>query len=151
MDEIEQAGETMDRRNFFAALAAPFGAALVLKASDVFAYDNPRRWVRTPVRRRIRRPVVIRTRFGRPFWVVPLGLVAGWELSNANRVVVVRETHFIEKAGVRSEVAIVQDTSEKIEQVEITREDTAENSKNLQGSVLDEDDTTTPAIVSASR
>ena len=51
----------------------------------------------------------------------------------------------------KSEVAIVQDSSDKIEQVEITREDTAENSRNLQGSVLDDGDTTTPAIVSASR
>lgn len=141
----------MNRRNIFAALAVPLGGALTLKASEVFAYDNPRRWVRTPARRRIRRPVVIETRFGRPFWVVPVELVAGWELSQANRVVVVRETHVIQRAGVKSEVAIVQDTIEKLEQVEITREDTAENRKNLRGSVLDDADTTTPAIVSASR
>ena len=70
----------MKRRNFFAALAVPLGVALTLKAGDVFAYDNPRRW--PPVRRRIRRPVVIRTSSGRPFWVVPVGLVAGWELSS---------------------------------------------------------------------
>ena len=139
----------MKRRNFVAALAVPLGVGLTLKASDVFAYDNPRHW--PPVRRRIRRPVVIRTTSGRPIWVVPVGLVAGWELSHADRVVIVRETHFIEKAGVKSEVAIVQDASDRIEQVEITREDTAENSRNLQGSVLDDGDTTTPAFVSASR
>ena len=139
----------MNRRTFFAATAAPLGVALTFKASDVFAYDNPRRW--PPVRRRIRRPVVMGTSFGRPCWVVPVGLVAGWELSHANRVVIVRETHFIEEAGVKSEVAIVQDATDKIEQVEITREDTAENSRNLQGSVLDDGDTTTPAFVSASR
>ena len=138
----------MNRRTFFAALAAPLGVALTLKAGDVFAYDNPRRW--PPVRRRIRRPVVIRTHSGRPIWVVPLELAAGWELSNSNRVVVVRETHFVEKAGVQSEVAIVQDSSDKIEQVAIAREDTPENSRNLQGSVLDDGDTTTPAIVSKS-
>jgi len=149
MDEIAPSGETMNRRNMFTALAAPVGVALTFKASDVFAYDNPRSW--PPVRRRIRRPVDIRTSSGRTFWVVPVGLVAGWELSYANRVVVVRETHFVEKAGVRSEVAIVQDMSDKIEQVEITREDTAENSRNLQGSVLDEGDTTTPALASTSR
>ena len=141
----------MNRRNFYTALAAPLGVALTLRASDVFAYDNPRRWVRTPVRRRIRRPVVIRTSSGRPFWVVPVDLVAGWELSQPSRVVVVRETHFIEKTGAKSEVAIVQDSSDKLEQVEIIREDTAENSKDLQGSVLENGDTTTPAIVSASR
>ena len=138
----------MNRRTFFAALAAPLGVALTLKAGDVFAYDNPRRW--PPVRRRIRRPVVVRTRSGRSVWVVPLELVAGWELSNANRVVVVRETHFVEEAGVQSEVAIVQDSSDKIEQVAIAREDTPENSRNLQGSVLDDSDTTTPALVSKS-
>jgi len=138
----------MNRRTFFAALAAPLGVALTLKAGDVFAYDNPRRW--PPVRRRIRRPVVIRTNSGRSIWVVPLELAAGWELSNSNRVVVVRETHFVEEAGVQSEVAIVQDSSDKIEQVEIAREDTPENSRNLQGSVLDDGDTTTPAIVSKS-
>jgi hypothetical protein len=138
----------MNRRNFFAALAAPVGVALTLKVGAVLAYDNPRRWMRPRlrVRRRIRRHVFIRTRFGRPFWVVPIGLAAGWELSHANRVVVVRETRFIEKDGVKTEVAIVQDASGKTEQVEITREDSADNRKNLEGSVLDESDTTTPAI-----
>src|SRR5688572_2539627 len=97
MDEIEQSGETMNRRSFFPALAVPLGAALTSKASDVFACDNPRRWVRASARRRIRRPV-IRPHLGRPFWVVPVGLVAGWELSHANRMVVVRETHFVERA-----------------------------------------------------
>ena len=71
-------------------------------------------------------------------------------MSNSNRVVVVRETHLVEKAGVQSEVAMVQDSGDKIEQVEIAREDTAENSRILQGSVLDDGDTTTPAIVSKS-
>ena len=60
------------------------------------------------------------------------------------------ETHFVEEAGVQSEVAIVQDSSDKIEQVAIAREDTPENSRNLQGSVLDDSDTTTPALVSKS-
>jgi hypothetical protein len=138
----------MKRRNFFAVLAAPLGIALTLKAGDVLAYDNPRRWVRPRlrVRRRIRRHVFIRTRFGRPFWVVPVGLAVGWELSHANRVVVVRETRIIEKDGFKSEVAVVQDASGKTEQVEITREDGADNRKNLAGSVLDDADTTTPAI-----
>jgi hypothetical protein len=141
----------MNRRNFFAAVAAPLGAALTLKASDVLAYDNPRRRVRPRLRRRIRRHVFIRTRFGRPFWIVPLGLAAGWELAHANRVVVVRETRFIQKDGVKSEIAIVQDASGKSEQVEIAREDTPDNGKNLEGSVLEDGDTTTPAIESPAR
>jgi hypothetical protein len=142
----------MNRRNFFAAVAVPLGAALTLKASDALAYDNPRRRVRVRlrVRRRIRRPVFIRTRFGRPFWVVPFGLATGWELRHANRVVVVRETRFIERDGVKSEVAVVQDGSGKTEQVEIEREDTPDNRKNLEGSVLEDGDTTTPAVESES-
>jgi hypothetical protein len=138
----------MNRRKFFAALAVPLGAALILKANDVLAYDNPRRWVRPRlrVRRRIRRHVFIRSRFGRPFWVVPVGLAVGWELSHANQIVVVRETRFIEKDGVKTEVAIVQDGSGKTEQVEITREDSADNRRNLEGSVVDDGDTSTPAI-----
>jgi hypothetical protein len=138
----------MNRRNFFAALAAPVGVALALKVGTALAYENPRRRVRPRlrVRRRIRRHVFIRTRFGRPFWVVPIGLAAGWELAHANRVVVVRETRFIEKDGVRTEVAIVQDESGKTEQVEITREDSADNRKNLEGSIVDDGDETTPAI-----
>jgi hypothetical protein len=141
----------MNRRIFIAALAAPVGAALTLKASDVFAYDNPRRGVRpgSTVRRRVRRPVVVQTRLGRPVWVVPIGLAAGWELSHENRVVVVKETRIIGKDGAKSEVAIVQDASGKAEKVAITREDTADNSKILQGSVLDDNDTTTPSVVSA--
>jgi hypothetical protein len=152
VDEIEQSGEAMNRRIFFAVLAAPVGAALTSNASYASAYDNPRRWVRpaSTVRRRIRRPVVVQTRLGRPFWVVPVGLAAGWELSHSNQVVVVQETRILETDGVKSEVAIVQDASGKAEKVEITREDTADNGKILQGSILDDSDTTTPAVVSAS-
>jgi predicted methyltransferase MtxX (methanogen marker protein 4) len=147
MGEIEQTGEAMNRRIFFAAVAVSIGA-LAGKVGDALAYDNPRRRVRPRLRvhRRIRRPVFIRTRFGRPFWVVPVGLAAGWELSHGNRVVVVRETRFIEKEGVKTEVAIVEDSSGKTEQVEITREDSAENHRNLEGSVLDDRDASTPAI-----
>jgi hypothetical protein len=148
MDEIEHSGENVNRRNFFAAVAAPLTVGLTLKASDAFASDNPRRRprARLRVRRRIRRNVFIRTRFGRPFWVVPLGLAAGWELRHANRVVVVRETRFLERDGVKSEVAVVQDGSGKTEHVEIEREDTPDNRKNLEGSLLEAGDTTTPAI-----
>jgi hypothetical protein len=138
----------MKRRNFFAALAVPLGVVLATHASDVLAYDNPRRRVRyrLRVRRRIRRHAFTRIRFGRPFWVVPIGLAAGWELSHDHRVVVVRETRIVEKNGVASEVAVVQDAGGKTEEIEITREDTADNRQNLAGSVLDEADTTTPAI-----
>jgi hypothetical protein len=143
----------MDRRKFFGALTAPLGIVLGLSLADALAYDNPRRRIRTRlrVRRRIRRHAFIRLRFGRPFWVVPVGLAVGWELSLRNRVVVVRDTRIVEKGGVRTEVAVVQGPDGKSEQVEITREDTAENRKNLEGSVLDDSDTTTPAIEEVAR
>jgi hypothetical protein len=138
----------MKRRELFAALAVPFGAVLATHVRDVLAYDNPRRRVRhrLRVRRRIRRHAFTRLRFGRPFWVVPIGLAAGWELNHDHRVVVVREVRIVEKDGVKSEVAVVQDAGGKTEEIEITREDTADNRKNLAGTVLDEADTTTPAI-----
>jgi hypothetical protein len=138
----------MNRRIFFGAVSAPLGIVLGLSMADALAYDNPRRRIRTRlrVRRRIRRHAFIQLRFGRPFWVVPIGLAVGWELSLKNRVVVVRETRVVESDGVKTEVAVVQGPDGKSEQVEITREDTAENRRNLEGSVLDDSDTTTPAI-----
>lgn len=143
----------MNRRNFVGALAVPFGIVLALGADDVRAHSNPRRRVRTRlhVRRRIRRRAFIRVRFGRPFWVVPVGLAVGWELWRPDRVMVVRETRIIEKRGVKSEIAVVRDSAGKTEQVEIIREDSPENANDLEGSVLDEGDTTTPASESESR
>jgi len=137
----------MDRRKFFGALSAPLGIVLGLSMAEALAYDNPRRRIRprVRVRRRIRRHAFIRFRFGRPFWVVPVGLAIGWELNLRNRVVVVRETRVVEKDGVKSEVAVVQGPDGKSEQIEITREDTPENREDLEGSVLDDADTTTPA------
>ncbi len=138
----------MERRKLFGALIAPLGIVLGLSMADALAYDNPRRRIRPRlrVRRRIRRHAFIRFRYGRPFWVVPVALAVGWELSLRNRVVVVRETRIVEKDGVKTEVAVVQGPDGKSEQIEITREDTAENREHLEGSVLDEADTTTPAI-----
>ena len=40
----------------------------------------------------------------------------------------------------------MQGADGKTEEIEIIREDTAENSEDLQGSVLPDDDKTTPAI-----
>jgi hypothetical protein len=137
----------MDRRDFFSRFAAPLGLTFALATSESLAYDNPRRRShhRLRVRRRIRRHAFIRIRYGRPFWVVPVGLAIGWELSLRNRVVVVRETRIVEKNGVKTEVAVVQGADGKSEQIDITREDTAENREELEGSVLDDADTTTPA------
>ncbi len=135
----------MDRRDFFGALVAPAAAALTLGAGSAFAYPNPRRR-RFRIRRRIRRHAFTRVIYGRPFWVVPVGLAVGWELSHRNRVVVVRETRIIERDGKKTEVAVVEDASGNKETIDITRENTADNSKNLKGSVVDEGDTATPAV-----
>jgi len=103
-------------------------------------------WRRIRVRRRIRRVAFTRIVFGRPLWVVPVGLAVGWELMHENRVVVVKETRIVEKEGRKTEVAIVQDGKGKTEQIEITREDTLENGKELDGSMLPDIDKTTPAL-----
>ncbi len=141
-----------DRRSFLASLAALAGGALAAAWSLPAAAQTPRarrrRRVRRRVRRRHRRRAVRRMVAGRPVWVVPVGLAAGWELVHEDRVVVVKEIRTVEKDGVRREVAVVAGADGKTEEVEILREDTAENRKELRGSVLADDDRTTPAVES---
>lgn len=134
----------MDRRKLL-AIALP--TLLAAGSGVAFAYDNPRRRVRRlGVRRRYRRVAFTRVRFGRPFWVVPVRLSVGWELMHRDRVVVVREIRHVERDGGKSEVAVVEDANGKTEQVEITREDTARNAENLEGSVLPQGDVTSSGI-----
>jgi hypothetical protein len=111
------------------------------------AVRRARRRVRRRVRRRIRRRVAFRTIAGRRLWVAPVALAVGWELLlDTNRVVVVKETKFVERNGSRVEVAVVQSTDGKTEEVEFVREDTSENGKDLPGTVLADSDKTTPSI-----
>jgi hypothetical protein len=105
-----------------------------------------RRRIRRRIRRRMRRRAVTRMVRGRPFWVVPVGLAVGWELMHDHRVVIVQETRFIERDGARVEVAVVRDSDGRTEQVDLLREDTADNRKDLQGSVLSDDDKSTPGV-----
>jgi len=105
-----------------------------------------RRRVRRRIRRRIRRRVVRRVVFGRPFWVVPVGLAIGWELMDNDRVVVVKETKVVEKESQSVEVLVVVDTSGNTEEIEVVREDTSENTAELEGSDLPDDDTSTPSV-----
>lgn len=135
----------MNRRGLLVAMVAAFTGAVVL-ADTADATIRRRRRIRRRIRRRMRRRIVIRTLFGRPFWVVPVGMVAGWELVHADRVVVVKETKFVERDGNKVEVATVQDSSGKTEQIEITREDIAENSHNELGSILPASDHSTPGV-----
>ena len=142
----------VDRRGALSSLAGFLGGVFAMGFTEATAgqrrgVQRARRRVRRRVRRRIRRRVVFRTVAGRRVWVAPVALAVGWELVlNDNRVVVVRETRFVERSGTRIEVAVVQGADGKTEELEIVRQNTAENSKDLQGSSLADDDKTTPAI-----
>jgi hypothetical protein len=140
----------MDRRKLLIALSLPLGIALALEPGEASAYPNPRRRLRHRVfvRRRFRRRAFTRIRFGRPFWVVPVGVAVGWELAHRDRVVVVREIKVVEREGQKTEVAVVEDAAGKREEVEITREDTAENAGDLTGSVIGDGEPDTPAVES---
>ncbi len=139
----------MHRRDFLATVLITLGGAGVLGAA-VSEAQTPirrhRRRVRRRIRRRMRRRAVTRMVLGRPFWVVPVGLAVGWELMHDNRVVVVRELRLIERDGASVEVAMVAGSDGQVQQVEILREDTADNRLNLQGSILPDDDRTTPGV-----
>ena len=143
---------TMSRRYVLSSLAALFGGIFAVGATEVAgAQRRPvrraRRRVRRRVRRRIRRPVTFRTVAGRRVLVAPVALAVGWELAlENNRVVVVREIKSVERNGARVDVAVVQDANGKTEELEFVHEDTAENKKDLQGSILPDDDKTTPGV-----
>jgi hypothetical protein len=132
----------MDRRTFFFGTAAA-PAVLATTVGAVFAegYDNPRRSIprEQEVRRRIRRRVFTRVMDGRPYWIVPTQVAVGWELVNAQRVVVVR---LLEERA-----ALVADVGGPIQRIDIAREDNTSNSQELDGSVLEADDITTPSRV----
>jgi hypothetical protein len=140
----------MHRRQFFAALAliAALPLATPMQVASAGPLRRHHRRVRRRIRRRIRRVAVTRMVFGRPFWLVPVGLAVGWELVHANRVVVVKEIKVVEREGHKVEVATVEDHSGKREDIEITREDTPENRKDLDGTRLADGDTTSPFVES---
>jgi hypothetical protein len=77
-------------------------------------------------RRRTRRRVLWRDIGGRRLLVVPLGIAVGWELMKDDKVVVVKEVH--------KHTIVVAHADGKTEEIEIAKEDTKENSKNLEGS-----------------
>ena len=141
----------IDRRDLLVSLAGIVGGVLAAGGGDAEGGQRRpavrRRRVRRRVRRRIRRRVVTRAVLGRRVWVAPVALVTGWELALAsNRVVVVKEVRFVERAGTRVEIAVVQGSDGKTEELEIVREDTADNARNLQGSVVPDADRTTPVV-----
>jgi len=77
-------------------------------------------------RRRVRRPVYWRGPYDRRLLVVPLALAVGWELMIDGRVVVVNE--------VRKNTIVVQHDNGHQATIEVHREDTKENTRELEGS-----------------
>ncbi len=133
----------MTRRQWFGWMGAGVGAAalwMFAEDADAGPRRRHRRRVRRRIRRRIRRRVVRRVVFGRPFWVVPVGIAVGWELMDNDRVVVVKETKIVEKETQKVEVLVVVDSSGNTEEIEVVREDNAENGAELEGSTLEDGD-----------
>lgn len=131
----------MERRTALLGLIALLGAGaegcVVHDRSVVRQRRRVRRRTRRRTRRRVRRRAAVRSIHGRNVLVVPVDMSAGWELAVASRVVVVHE--------VRPTSIIVSDASGGgQEEIEIVREDTAENLVEEQGTAIAENDTTTP-------
>lgn len=141
----------MDRRNFVAALAAPIAMTLVLATPDAEARRIAVRRVRHRVRHRIRRRISTRFLYGRTFWVVPVHMAVGWELMHLHRVVEVREIRVVERDGRRGEVAVVRDDSGQNLEIDITREETRDNSINYPGLAIPDTDIDTPALEDSAR
>ncbi|MBK8167693.1 MAG: hypothetical protein IPK64_17240 [bacterium] len=146
----------MNRRQFLTGLVAGAVSLTVLPAladaSTPARRRRQRRRVRRRIRRRVRRRVARRMIRGRAFWVVPVGLAAGWELLHEDRVVIVREIKVVELDGQKTEVAVVAPADAKAEpgksaateEIAILREDTKENAEELEGSRLPDDDKASP-------
>lgn len=146
----------MDRRQFLSGLLAGL-AGIAAFAGDAEAGPRARRRrrriVRRRIRRRIRRRVVFRRFLGRPAWVVPVGLAVGWELVHEGRVVVVKEIRVVEVEGTKAEVVVVHPIDDTAvpgkplagEEILIVREDNEENTVELDGSRLADDDKTSPS------
>lgn len=144
----------MQRRLFLVALGTATIALLapagIVSAGPRARIRRHRRRVRRRIRRRHRRRVTYRMVHGRRCWVVPLGLAVGWELLHEDRVVVVREIRVVETDGVKSEVVVVHDVAAKddapTDEIAVVREDTKENTTELEGSRLPDDDDKTPGV-----
>lgn len=141
----------MTRRGVLSLMAGALGGLLAFAPAESDGGQRrarrARRRVRRRVRRRIRRRVTFRTVAGRRVWIAPAALAVGWELVlDHDRVVVVTQLKTVDRAGATVELAVVRGPDGKTEEIEIVHEDTAENKKDLQGSVLPDGDTSTPAI-----
>ncbi|MCP4870510.1 MAG: twin-arginine translocation signal domain-containing protein [Proteobacteria bacterium] len=143
-----------NRRQFLSGLAALIAAG-VIAPEDALAGPRGRkrrkkkrrvrRKVRRRVRRRHRRRVRRRTVRGRNLWVVPPAVAVGWELMLDDKVVVVKERRTETIEDVEVTVLVVVDDAGKEQELEVHLEDDETNGQLLAGSVLPEEDTTTPA------
>jgi len=103
-------------------------ALLTVTGMGSSAEAGPWRRHRRRVRRRIRRRAFWRAVGVRPVLVVPLAVAVGWELALDNRVVVVKE--------VREKEVVVTDSDGKTETLEIAKEDSPDNTQELEGSEI---------------
>ena len=85
---------------------------------------------------------------GRRVLVVPVAVAAGWELLIDKKIVVVKEVKTIEAETGKKTVILVQGNQEgdTVMELDAVLEDTKENSVELEGSLLPDGDTETPAI-----
>ena len=84
------------------------------------------------VHRRVRRRTRWRVVRGRRRLVVPLGIAIGWELAYDDHVVLVKEVH--------EHHIVVEHPDGTTENVDVHQEDTEENSEELEGSVIEEEE-----------
>ena len=77
---------------------------------------------------------------GRRVAVVPFAVAAGWELSLGPRVVVVREVRL-------TTIVVADPAGGPPEEIDIQKEDNAENTPDDRGSPITDGDTSTPALV----
>lgn len=138
----------ISRRQLVLSLAAAIGVAAIGSGDAEAAPRSParrrtrRRTTRRRVRRRHRRVVRRRVVVGTSMLVVPVTLAVGWELVVDDRVYVVEKIYVVDDVEM---VTLVASDGTTIEEP-VVREDTPENSQEMEGSELPEDDTTTPNV-----
>lgn len=118
------------RRSFLIGLLALLAPA-ALAHPGAHRHPHVRRRLRRrrrAHRRRVRRRVVWRSTRGVRRLVVPVGVAPGWELVVDDRVVVVKE--------VQADVIVVTHADGTTEKVAVVKQDTAENTHDLEGSEI---------------
>ena len=127
----KQEERMIGRRSFVAWLLVWVGAGMILGPEEAAARGHRRRRRRRRrIRRRIRRRAAWRIVAGRRLLVVPLAIAVGSELLVDDKVVIVKEVH-------RHRV-VVEHSDGKTETIEVVKKDTPENTKELEGSEIEE-------------